>query len=265
MEARIAQHLSEHADTLRSDKRFAVYYSDALSSPGPAGTVARAARTPSTSKTASKLQAMEASVASKLAALSPSPKALKAVGQRTVALRKSFGEQLVAVPSWNKTKKAALAQRAAVSNFNTVVGGAAALETFYLLSSLVPLTRSVQVPEFLVKYWSPHGMYLPDYMQFLELQTFWKPLGTWLVLVYLVPLLIGSAFNMSHKHGRSLFDPVTMAVARCALVWAVFVFGALPNMISTKTLVVLDATVGATLLKADSLILLVFALYDSLV
>jgi hypothetical protein len=116
-------------------------------------------------------------------------------------------------------------------------------------------------------------VYLPDLFKILSIEEFWKPFFSWGFISVLLPLAFAYAINLPSvssppssrsrhtAHGRS-FDPITYAVVKSLLVFAVFYRGC-PLITDDATLTINSAIGGETLLLS-SVVAFVYGLYDAI-
>jgi hypothetical protein len=121
-----------------------------------------------------------------------------------------------------------------------------------------------------------HGkpIFLPDLFKILSIEEFWKPFLSWGFISILLPLAFAYAINLPSTtsaqtsrsrsvqiHGRS-FDPITFAVAKTILVFAVF-YRACP-LIPDDAALVINSAIGGETLLLTSIVAFVYGLYDAI-
>ena len=119
-----------------------------------------------------------------------------------------------------------------------------------------------------------HGatVFLPDLFRLLSIDDFWKPFLSWVFVTLAIPLAFAYAVNLSVSspspsarrqalHARS-FDPITFAVTKALLIFAVF-YRSCPIIPSDSTSTISSAVGGETLLL-NSAIAFVYGLYDAI-
>ena len=120
-----------------------------------------------------------------------------------------------------------------------------------------------------------HGepIFLPDLFKLLSIEDFWMPFLSWGFVTLAIPLVFAYAFNLpsvassntgrrhAPAHSRA-FDPITFAVTKALLVFAVF-YRACP-IIPDKSLATIRSAVGGETLMLNSIIAFVYGLYDAI-
>jgi hypothetical protein len=115
-------------------------------------------------------------------------------------------------------------------------------------------------------------VFLPDLFKILSIDDFWKPFLSWGFITIALPLAFAYAVNLPSvsqtgprgRHqirGRS-FDPITFAVAKALLVFAVF-YRACPIIPADAALTISSAVGGETLLLTST-VAFVYGLYDAI-
>ena len=121
-----------------------------------------------------------------------------------------------------------------------------------------------------------HGkpIFLPDLFNLLSLDDFWKPFLSWAFVTLALPLAFAYAVNLpavsstgisrrhSHAHGGRSFDPITFAVTKTLLVFAVF-YRACP-LIPSDSVSTITSAIGSEILLLNSIIAFVYGLYDAI-
>jgi hypothetical protein len=141
-----------------------------------------------------------------------------------------------------------------------------------------PLTWQLHLPRFSPKtlLHPVHGdpVFLPNLFNILSIEDFWTPFLSWAFVTLLLPLLFSYAFNLaathhtgpvtrrsSHTHAR-LFDPITFAVTKTLLVFAVF-YRACP-ILPDDAVSTITKAIGSETLLLNSIIAFVYGLYDAI-
>ena len=120
-----------------------------------------------------------------------------------------------------------------------------------------------------------HGepIFLPDLFKLLSIEDFWLPFLSWAFVTLALPLAFAYAFNLpsvaspstgrrhAPAHSRS-FDPITFAVTKALLVFAVF-YRACP-IIPDNSLATISSAIGGETLFLNSIIAFVYGLYDAI-
>jgi len=117
-------------------------------------------------------------------------------------------------------------------------------------------------------------IFLPDFFKLLSLDEFWAPFLSWGFLTLVLPLSFAYAVNLpsvvsgghnprrqAQFHGRS-FDPITFAVTKALLVFAVF-YRAVP-IIPADSSFVISRAVGGEILLLTASVGFVYGLYDAI-
>jgi hypothetical protein len=121
-----------------------------------------------------------------------------------------------------------------------------------------------------------HGkpIFLPDLFNLLSLDIFWKPFLSWAFVTLALPLVFAYAVNLPavssagisrrhiYAHGGRSFDPITFAVTKSILVFAVF-YRACP-LIPKESVSTIASAVGSEILLLNSIIAFVYGLYDAI-
>jgi hypothetical protein len=120
-----------------------------------------------------------------------------------------------------------------------------------------------------------HGepVFLPDLFKILSIDEFWKPFLSWGWITLVLPLAFAYAVNFPSStsagtsrrhqvfHGRS-FDPITFAVTKAILVFAVF-YRACP-IVPADAVKTISAAIGGETLLLTSIIAFIYGLYDAI-
>lgn len=115
-------------------------------------------------------------------------------------------------------------------------------------------------------------MFLPDLFKILSIDDFWTPLLSWGWVTLALPLAFAYAVNFPSTtsasgrrhtvfHGRS-FDPITFAVTKTLLVFAVF-YRSCP-IIPSDAVKTINSAIGGETLLLTSIIAFVYGLYDAI-
>ena len=114
-------------------------------------------------------------------------------------------------------------------------------------------------------------VFLPDLFNLLSIEAFWTPFLSWAFVTLALPLAFAYAVNFPsspsgtrrsvHSHGRS-FDPITFAVTKTLLVFAVF-YRSCP-IIPGDARATISSAIGGETLMLNSLIAFVYGLYDAI-
>lgn len=116
-------------------------------------------------------------------------------------------------------------------------------------------------------------VFLPDLFKILSIDGFWKPFLSWGWITLALPLAFAYAVNFPsgtsaatsrrHQvfHGRS-FDPITFAVTKTLLVFAVF-YRSCP-IIPSDAVKTISSAIGGETLLLTSIIAFVYGLYDAI-
>jgi hypothetical protein len=116
-------------------------------------------------------------------------------------------------------------------------------------------------------------VFLPDLFKILSIDEFWKPFLSWGWVTLALPLAFAYAVNFpststtgsSRRHqvfqGRS-FDPITFAVTKTLLVFAVF-YRSCP-IIPADAVKTINSAIGGETLLLTSIIGFVYGLYDAI-
>ena len=117
-------------------------------------------------------------------------------------------------------------------------------------------------------------IFLPDLFKLLSIADFWKPFLSWGFLTIALPLAFAYAINLPSAptsqpirsrqfqiHGRS-FDPITFAVTKALLVFAVF-YRSCP-IIPDDAFITISSAIGGEVLLLTSIVAFVYGLYDAI-
>ena len=118
-------------------------------------------------------------------------------------------------------------------------------------------------------------IFLPDLFNLLSIAEFWKPFLSWAFVTLALPLAFAYAVNLpavssaglstrrhSHSHAGRSFDPITFAVTKALLVFAVF-YRACP-IIPNDAVSTITSAIGSETLLLNSIIAFVYGLYDAI-
>jgi hypothetical protein len=117
-------------------------------------------------------------------------------------------------------------------------------------------------------------IFLPDLFKILSIEEFWTPFLSWGFVTLALPLAFayivnlpyvsstsGSGRRQTHSHTRD-FDPITFAVTKALLVFAVF-YRACP-IIPPSAVSTISSAIGGETLFLNSIIAFVYGLYDAI-
>ena len=164
----------------------------------------------------------------------------------------------------------------AVANVVTVDILAVIAEAIVLIKALLPLTTKITLPA-VPGLVSKSVVHLPDLFALLS-TNFWYPFLTWTFLTVVAPLAVATSVNFNAVTSSSSstgaarrtsagrrFDPVTFAVVKLLINYALIRASWTAPYFSKKVQVLVVSAIGEDMLFAVGLVTLIYGFYDAIV
>ena len=161
----------------------------------------------------------------------------------------------------------------AVANVVTVDILAVIAEAIVLIKALLPLTTKITLPA-VPGLVSKSVVHLPDLFALLS-TNFWYPFLTWTFLTVVAPLAVATSVNFnavtsSSSAGRRTsagrrFDPITFAVVKLMINYALIRASWTAPYFSKKVQVLVVTAIGEDMLFAVGMVTLIYGFYDAIV